>query len=197
MVNLYQSNSRTIPHDANKVFQGEIFSVWQWPQQLYDGSTATFEAIKRADTAHTVGILPDGRILMVEDEQPYRPPVITPAGGVIDENETPEEGAKREFLEETGYQIGQLIPWHSYQPSDKIIWRVHAFIGRNLLKSGEPHTEPGEKIKVLTFTFNEFVQLGQNPMLRDLVLRTILLEAQLDNKKKNELYQTLYGQDPH
>ena len=114
-----------IPQHAKKVFQGEIFGVWQWDQELYDGSSTTFEAVKRSSTSHTVGVLPNGQVLLVEDEQPHRQPVITPPGGMIDPGETPDEAARREFLEETGYRIGTLVPWHSYNPSVKSEWTVY------------------------------------------------------------------------
>ena len=44
--------------------------------------------------------------------------------------------------------------------------------------------EGGEKIRVLNFTFDEFLELGTNPKMRDLVIRIILLEAQIDKKKR-------------
>ena len=31
-----------LPEQAKKVFDGEIFDVYQWDQEMYDGSTETF-----------------------------------------------------------------------------------------------------------------------------------------------------------
>jgi ADP-ribose pyrophosphatase len=182
----------TLPKRANNVFQGKIFGVWQWEQRLYDGSTATFELISRADTVNVVGVLPDKKILLTRDEQPDREPVLTPAGGRIEDGETPEQAAKREFLEETGYAIGTLAPWHTYHPFHKIAWRVHAFIGQDLQKRGQPQQSPGEKIELQTYTFDEFLSLGSNPNLRDTQLRILLLEAQLDPRKNQVLRSLLY-----
>lgn len=185
--------AKPLPPDAKKVFQGEIFSTWQWQQRQYDGTTVTYERIARRDVAHVVGVLPDGKILLTQDEQPDREAVITPAGGSIEDGETPEVAAARELLEETGYQADQLIAWHSYRPSSKIEWEVHAFIGRDLKKVADPTPEGGEKIKPLTFSFEEFLELGHNPKMRDWVIRIILLEALLDPKKKEGLRKLLYG----
>lgn len=190
----YDKRFRAVPPHARRVWRGLVFSAWQWQQELYDGSFAMFEALSRADTAHTVGVLPDRRLLLTEDEQPNRPAVITPAGGVIESGESPAAAAKREFLEETGYRIGTLVPWHEYQPSHRIDWAVHAFIGRDLTRDSAPRPEAGEKIKLLTYTFEEFLALGFERRLRDLVIRIILLEAMLDPKKKMALAALLYGQ---
>ncbi|HLD26035.1 MAG TPA: NUDIX hydrolase [Candidatus Andersenbacteria bacterium] len=183
-----------IPQEAKNVFTGQVFSVWQWPQRLFDGSTAVFEAVSRPDTSHTVGVMPDGRIMLVEDSQPHREAVITPAGGVIDAGETPEEAAKREFREETGYTIGELIHWHQYDPGIKLDWTVFAFIGRGVTYEGPPMLEAGEKITPCYFRFEEFLMLGTNPRLRDKVIRIILLEALLDPVKKESLRTLLYGE---
>lgn len=43
----------TIPPNAQRVFSGKIFDVYQWPQPLFDGSIATFEVAKRLDFQNT------------------------------------------------------------------------------------------------------------------------------------------------
>jgi len=137
-----QKMHKPLPRHAKKVFEGIIFSVWQWEQELYDGSQATFERITRGGVTHAVGVLPDGKILMTEDEQPQRGAVITPSGGKIEPGEAPEDAAVREFREETGYVVGELKPWHSYLPaSDKISYVCWAYVARDLVKDGEQELE--------------------------------------------------------
>ena len=188
----FDMSNPAIPEHAKPVFSGEIFTVLQWEQELYDGSTATFEALDRPDTVHTVCVLDSGNLLLVEDEQPNRGMVLTPPGGRIDPGETPEEAATRETLEETGYEIGDLRPWHDYQVHSKIDWTVYAFIGRDCKKVAEQNLEPGEKVTLREFTFDEFLALGDEPLLRDNVIKIMLLQAQLDPKKKEALQALLY-----
>ncbi len=176
-----------------KVFQGDIFSVWQWEQELYDGSKKVFEKVKRSDSAGVIGILPDKRIVLVWDEQPGREGVLTCAGGQVDEGEDPITAAGREFLEETGYRANLLTPWLIWQPAGKVVFTVHLFIGKNIEKISEPQNDAGERTEVRLFTFDEFLALGQDETLRDMRIRITLLEAQLDPKKKEELYNALYG----
>lgn len=179
--------------DARKVFQGIIFSVWQWKQKLYDGSAATFEGLSRRDSVNIIGLLPDKQVLLVWDEQPDRPGVLTPAGGAVEIGESLQEAARREFLEETGYRIKELIPWYTYCPFNKITWAVHTFIGRNCERVQDQWLERGERIEPRYFSFDDFLLLGKNPDLRDLFMRTILLEALLEPKKQEKIYNLFYG----
>jgi GDP-mannose pyrophosphatase NudK len=43
-------------------------------------------------------------------------PIVEIAAGIIDEGENPEEAAKREVLEETGYKVENLEKLHEYYP---------------------------------------------------------------------------------
>lgn len=179
--------------DMKKVFQGEIFSVWQWEQKMYDGSTQIFEKATRSDTVRAIGVMPDKTIVCVWDEQPDRDKVFGLPGGQVDEGESPEIAAKREFFEETGYKAGDIARLFSYKPSGRVYYKVHFFIARDLQKINEPQQGVGEKISLQFFTFDEFLALGQNEQLRDMRLRIMLLEAQLDPAKKEKLYNLLYA----
>jgi ADP-ribose pyrophosphatase len=176
----------------NKVFQGKTFSILQWEQKLYDGTTAIFERAKRTDGVRVIGVLPDKKILLVVDEQPDREGILGMAGGQMDEGEEREESAKREFFEETGYTVGELIYITSQTFPGRLMFALHYFVGRDLKKVNEPQQSPGERISLRTYTFEEFIALGQNEELLDLRLRIMLLEAQLDPKKKEALYKLLY-----
>ncbi|MCE9643493.1 MAG: NUDIX hydrolase [Candidatus Andersenbacteria bacterium] len=179
--------------DMKKVFQGEIFSIWQWEQELYDGSKQVFEKATRSDTVRTIGVMPDNTIVCVWDEQPDRNRVFGLPGGQVDEGESPEAAAQREFLEETGYETATIAPLFSYKPAGRVDYYVHFFIAKHLTKIHEPQQSAGEKIELQFFTFDEFLALGHNEELRDLQLRIMLLEAQLDPAKKEKLYNALYA----
>jgi 8-oxo-dGTP pyrophosphatase MutT (NUDIX family) len=57
-------------------------------------------------------------------------PVWVLPGGGIDEGESPETAAKREALEETGYQIELVRKIAEYQPVNKMTLLTHFFEGR-------------------------------------------------------------------
>ncbi len=76
--------------------------VYQWDQEIYNGSIRRFELIQFIDGAFVLPILSDGRILLTRQEQPGRSEFISLAGGSFDSpDEDPRACAHRELREET------------------------------------------------------------------------------------------------
>lgn len=48
--------ARLIPREAELVFRGEIYKVYQWPQKMPDGSVKTFEMLRRPDTVMVIAL---------------------------------------------------------------------------------------------------------------------------------------------
>src|SRR3990167_5482373 len=130
-------SKQPIPPNAKRVFKGVIFDVYQWEQKMFDGSKATFEKLKRPDTVVVFPILPDGRIILTEQEQPGKAPFIGATGGRVDEGEEVLAAAKRELLEESGYEAEEFILWQAEHPASKIDWVIYTFIAKGLKKVGE------------------------------------------------------------
>lgn len=180
-----QSN-QPLPDNARCVFTGKVFSVYQWKQQLFDGSVATFEKVVRADSAGVLALTSEGKILLSEQEQPGMKPFLSLLGGVVDPGEVPKETARRELLEEAGYQAGEIVHWFSRTPFTKIDWTIHLFIAFDCKKMSAPQLEAGEKISVHEITFDQFLDVVFLPEFRDLevsheVARTLLTK---DGKQK-------------
>src|SRR3989344_3150543 len=92
-------SKQPIPEHAKKVFKGIIFDVYHWEQEMYDGTKVTFEKLKRSDTVVVFGVLPDGKILLTEQEQPGKKSFIGATGGRVDEGEDVLSADKRELIE--------------------------------------------------------------------------------------------------
>ena len=123
-----------IPKDAQLVFKGRLFNVYQWQQEMFDGSSMTYERLRRKPSVTLLPIMPDGKIMLCEEEQPHRGKFLSTPGGQVEEGEMPEVAAIRELLEETGYS-GELEFWMVTNPyGNKIEWEVHNYIARNCHK---------------------------------------------------------------
>ncbi|MDE1965956.1 MAG: NUDIX hydrolase [Patescibacteria group bacterium] len=183
-----------LPPSAKKVFEGVLFDVYQWEQELYDGSKTIFEKLRRDDTVLVIPVLPDKRLLLNEDEQPGREPILTFPTGRMEKGETPESAALRELHEETGYITDELVFWKAIQPQTKMDWVIYFFIGRNCRKEGAAHADAGERISTSTITFEEMLALTDDSRYRNQDLILEFVEARYDAKKRAALEKLLFGE---
>jgi len=147
-----------IPKDAKKVFKGIIFDVYQWQQKMFDGSSATFERIKRPNTAQIIPTVGD-KILIAREKQPDMDWCHSFFGGRIEAGEEPLEAAKREFREESGMETNDWELFAEYEPESKIDWTIFIYVARNAAKIGEQNFDPGEKIEIKEVDFDEFLNI--------------------------------------
>ncbi len=181
----------SIPAHAKKVFQGEIFSVYQWPQEMYDGSTVTFEALKRTGTIQIIGTL-EGHVLLSHESQPTKPLSYTFLGGRQEENEDPLVTAKRELLEESGMTSEDWELYKVFENHGKINWTTYLFIARNCRKVQDPNLDPGEKIEVVKVPFEKFLDIISSENFWGQNVANEILRTRLDEKKLATLKQKLF-----
>jgi ADP-ribose pyrophosphatase len=149
-----------IPDQAQCVFKGEIYDVYQWPQTMFDGSSATFEMLKRADTVVSICLVGD-KVIVLDDEQPHTGSRKSfPSGRVEDSDDSLQAAAEREVLEETGYRFKNWRLVRVEQPHLKIEWFVYLFLAWE--PDGEkqpPEPDRGEKITLHELSFSELKEL--------------------------------------
>ncbi|MFA6077098.1 MAG: NUDIX hydrolase [Candidatus Paceibacterota bacterium] len=182
-------SKQPIPENAKKVFKGVIFDVYQWEQEMFDGTKETFEKLKRPDTVVVFPVLPDGKIILTEQEQPGKAPFVGATGGRVDEGEDILSAAKRELLEESGYEAEEFILWDSQHPISKIDWVVYTFIAKGLKKVSDLHLDAGEKIKLLPVTLDKLIDIATNGH-QDFYEKEVIVkffEAKLNSDKMQEL----------
>ena len=185
--------SANLPPTAKRVFHGEIFDVYQWPQKMFDGRTATFERLVRRPTVDVIALM-DGKIITFVQEQPLRAPYPSLAGGAIEEGEEPLAAAKRELLEESGCVSGEWEEFALYHGTSKIIYEEHVYVARNCRRVQEQQLDGGEKLTERLAGFDEFLQLARIPEFAvPLNLKFAMYEALLDKKKKAMLKRRIFG----
>lgn len=156
---------KILPDNAKLVFKGEIFRIFQWEQELYDGSIATFERAVRPDTVEIIAIT-EGKIIITEQEQPHKEPFISLPGGRVDPREDIAVAAARELLEETGYVSEKIQLWKEFIDTGAVIWPVHIFIAPNCQKIHDGMPDTGEKIKMKLISFQELLLLSEERRFR-------------------------------
>lgn len=184
-----------IPEHAECVFKWVRNTIYQWDQEMYDGSIARFERNRFIDGAFVLPILPNGNILLTKQVQPTRNPFISLPWWAFDHpDEDPILCAKRELKEETGYVSDEWKEWFRFDGSPNTIMYVHYFIAHNCKKVSEISLDPGEKIETFEVNFDEFLELSSNPKFHHhWNLLPLLYEARLDEQKYKALKDFVYN----
>lgn len=180
-----------LPPNAKKVFQGKIFSVHQWEQKLYDGTTAIFEMLKRPGT---IQIIPTtGKdIYLSYEEQPTKSFSFTLFGGRMESNEDHLMTAKRELLEETGLESDNWELLKTYEYKGKIDWPMYLYVARNCRKVADQNLDPGEKIELKKVTFSEFIEIVSSEGFYNQIVANDILRMRLKKEKLDKFRRKLF-----
>ncbi len=181
MKKLLPKHALCVPDNAKKVFTGEIYDVYQWPQEMFDGTTATFEMLKRPDTIVIYAVTADEEIIVLEEKQPNTGIYLTLPSGRVEDGEDILVAAKRELLEETGIEFAEIKLIGIEQPHPKIEHFVYIFAASSPSSVRAQNLDAGEQIQVKKLAFEEYlsyVKSGKVPLdvftLRQLAIKPAL-----------------------
>ncbi|HOU75582.1 MAG TPA: NUDIX hydrolase [Candidatus Dojkabacteria bacterium] len=183
---------QSIPRNARKVFTGKLCEIYQWEQNMFDGKTKIFEKIKYNDAVNIIAITKNKNILVTKEIQPQSKSFYSVPGGTIDNNETPLDGAKRELLEETGYEAKKWLKFHQSQPMTRLEWNVYTYIAIDCEKKKNQIQSNGSKIIVSEKSLLEFLNIIMDDTYRDREITLKLLKIR-DNPKAWKKFEKLFS----
>lgn len=183
----------TLPKEATCVFKGKIHDVYQWRQQMFDGSYETFERIKRPDSVQIIATK-DNQILISKEEQPSRGMFYSLLGGRMEHGEDVLVSAQRELLEETGYESDDWEIIKTFDSVSGVEMRIFLLVARNCKKLREPQLDAGEKIEVLELGFDEFIAMVKSEQFRSKFLTLDIYRLQETPQLLGEFKSKIFGQ---
>lgn len=132
--------------------------MYQWQQEMFDGTKQTFEMIKRIDTVEVIATYKD-KIFITHQSQPTKSDFYSLLGGRLERGEDPLTAVKRELMEEGGLESDDWTLWKTYQPVSKMEWFIYTYIARNCRRVADQKLDAGERIELQECTFDQFVDI--------------------------------------
>jgi 8-oxo-dGTP pyrophosphatase MutT (NUDIX family) len=148
--------------DSERLLSNRYFSLRSDRLRLPDGQIKDpYFVLERPDAAIIVPITESNEVVLVRQ---YRPPLemmeLGLPAGLVEEGERPEEAARRELAEETGYTGGEweLLGSLASSPSLKDNW-AYLFLARGVEETTAPDPDEHELVEVVRVPVEELLGL--------------------------------------
>ena len=143
---------------SDVVFKGKILKVKVDRVRLSNGKESTREVVEHPGAVVVIPIV-EGKVIMVEQ---YRYPIgrilLELPAGKLDPGETPEECARRELEEETGYKAKKMTYLGKIYTSPGFSSEIiHIFLAEDMEK-GENRTNEDELLNIVEKNFEDVVK---------------------------------------
>ena len=176
-----------MPQQMEKVFSGVIYDIYQWEQELYDGSLAIFEKAKRKYSTVVIALVGD-KIVLTKQEQPSKPSFLGLIGGRMDvEGEIPLANAKRELLEEAGMRSDNIVLVGTFVNEYQMDYKCYVFVAHDCQKVQEVELDAGERIEIELITQEKFFELLSADILQESRVLKTLFKNELSNECKERI----------
>ena len=139
---------------SRTIYSGRIVQLEVAEVRLEDGRTSTREIVRHGEAAVILAKLPDGRFVFVRQfRKPMEGDVLEAIAGGREPGETPEECARREVAEETGYEVADIVPLGPLVCSPGYCTEViHAFLATLAPNPGRQRLDADENIDAVLLT---------------------------------------------
>ena len=136
----------------SKIYEGKVFNVVVDDIRYPSGNHSIREIVEHPGGAVIVPVLPSGKILLVEQfRYPVGSRLLELPAGKLDPNEDPQTCARRELVEETGYEANKLLELSTiYTTPGYSNERLWIFLAEDVTPhSGGRRPEEGEQTMTL------------------------------------------------
>ena len=121
------------------------------------GRSMRFYVVDTAPWVNVIPITDEGKVVMVRQyRHGPRTFSLECPGGIVHPGEQPVEAARRELLEETGFEAKAIEPIGEVHTSPAILDHMtHFFLAREVRPIREPRPDAGEDLELVTHSIDE------------------------------------------
>ena len=168
-----------------ELLQTPVLTVNEITSAAPNGENGTYIVMDAPDWVIVIPEI-DGKFLMVRQWRHGNKSVsIEFPGGVINRGEKPEDAARRETEEETGYKAEKLTYLGCANPNPALMRnRVHFFTAENLVSTGVQHLDDDEFVEYLEIPVDEVYEKIGSPEYPHALMMSALLRYKLLKEKK-------------
>ncbi len=126
-----------------------------------------YYVLEYPDWVNVIALTEDNQVILVRQYRHAAGEVILELpGGVIEKGESPEEAARRELLEETGYEFTEIeFLSELYANPATATNKTHCFLARGGIKTSDQKLDRGEEIIIELVSLAELQELTLNNKL--------------------------------
>jgi 8-oxo-dGTP pyrophosphatase MutT (NUDIX family) len=145
--------------DRHAALDYGLFKIWK--KQARSPRTGDINEVLSIEFPHwvmTAALTPEGEIVMVRQYRHGSEEIcLELPGGLVDaEDVSPEEAARRELLEETGYLAEEMIKLGECHPQPAILSnQCYFYLAENVEKVGQSNLDAGEDIDIVLVPSHE------------------------------------------
>jgi len=150
------------------IYEGAVFGIRRDEVIEPSGVRTTREMITHPGSVVVLPVLPDGRILLVQQYRyAARQYLWELVAGRMDPGETPRQAAERELIEETGYRAKRLRIFAEFFPTPGFLEEKMFLLLAEGLTPGKAEPEEDEKIIPRAYNHRQLEEMIRKRKLRD------------------------------
>lgn len=161
----------------NKEYTTPIFNLFKRTLRLEaedDQAEGEFYILNAPEWINVIALTPEKEIILVEQ---YRfgieEPTLETPGGVVDTGEKTLEAAKRELLEETGYQSDRWSALGKVSANPAIMSNyAHVYLAEHCIYKGADNPDEHERINVHSLPWQGFMDLVKDGTVHHSIVLT-------------------------